>query len=150
MSDYSFIYIVFPLIIPFLLIYTYQLQPIYNSYTNKTIYGMLWAAFYISLGFILYKSDEFNDNELFWLVLTLLTVSYIFLVYTKYNMTYSFNLLFIMLALSFSVFIELLFANLIDDDDVNSLERGYVHLVIPSFVLVFYMFSAILQVKSKL
>ena len=139
MSDYSFMYIIVPLIIPFLIIYTTKIKPIQTRFTDRFIYGFLWATFYVSLGFLMYKSAESKDTELFWTSFSLIAVSYAFLIYTKSNIKYSVNLVFVMLGLSFAVFIELLFARLIDDDAVDSLERGYVHLVIPSFVLVFYL-----------
>ena len=140
MSDYSFMYIIVPLIVPFLIIYTAKVQPLIGRFTSRTVYGFLWATFYVSLGFLLYKSDESKDTELFWSLFALIVTSYAFLLYTRYNLNYSVNLVFVMLGLSFAVLIELLFARLIDDDSIDSLERGYVHLVIPSFVLVFYLF----------
>lgn len=149
MSDYSFMYIIVPLIIPFLIIYTYKIKPLQHHYSNNSIYGFLWATFYISLGFLLFKADEFDDTELFWVIFALLATSYAFLIYTNYNMSYAFNLLFIMLGLAFAVFIELLFARLIDDDSVDSLERGYVHLVIPSFLLVFYIMHTFSHAKLE-
>ena len=139
MSDYSFMYIIIPLIIPFLIIYTAKIKPLESRFTDRFIYGFLWATFYVSLGFLMYKSDESKDTELFWTSFALIATSYAFLIYTRYNINYSVNLAFLMLGLSFAVLIELLFARLIDDDGVDSLERGYVHMIIPSFILVFYL-----------
>jgi len=148
MSDASFLYIVSPIIIPFFIIYTYNIKPIEHWASNKSLYGFLWTAFYISLGFLLYKSDESDDIELFWCIFSLLIVSYMFIIYTKFNIKYSLALLFLMMGLTFATFIELLFARLIDDDNIDSLERGYVHLIIPSIVLVFYLLFCMTSIKQ--
>jgi hypothetical protein len=137
-----------PLIIPGILTFNSSTVPIEYNGITKFIYVLLWITFYLILGQLLFESEEHDDTEMYWTILGLIGLSYLFLACTKISPKYLFSILLIMLLLAFSIYTELIFSDTIDDDSTNKLQRGYVHLMSPIFVLIFYLLVAIHQSKN--
>lgn len=151
MSDgiYMSSYMLIPLIVPGILVFNDSTVPVVYNGISKFRYVLLWIIFYLVMGHILYESEEHDDHELYWTVIVLIGLSYLFLACTKIKSEILYSISLVMLGLLFTIYTELIFSDTIDDDSSDKLQRGYVHLLSPVFVLIFYLLIGVQQFKKQ-
>lgn len=155
-SDLAFLWIIAPICLSFLVKYLTSKLPYKTKRPDRPwfspsgyIFVWIWSFIYIVLGLLLYCSYIYEDNTLFYLVLTFTILSYGWSYLYRVMKDYigALYLLVGLLFLSLCIYTELFYTETTNNDRPDSFGRGFIFLFTP--VIVWLIFALNIATQTK-